>query len=100
MALRCCATHFNQGLPYVKPYFIDDETFLKGKLMTRSEKAFAKICGKAAEHRITMTELADTAGITRVTLSNWRAGRTVPLLEIFLAVEEALDQLIAEKQSV
>ncbi len=68
--------------------------------MTRSEKAVGKLCGRAAEHRIKMTELADISGVTRVTLSNWRAGRTVPMLEQFLAVEEALETIIADRASV
>lgn len=65
--------------------------------MTRSEKAVGKLCGKAAEYRIKMTDLADVSGVTRVTLSNWRAGRTIPMLEQFLAVEEALDRLVADR---
>lgn len=65
--------------------------------MTRSERAIGKLYGKAAEHRIKMTQLADRAGITRVTLSNWRSGRSAPMLEAFLAVQEALDELIAER---
>ncbi len=65
--------------------------------MTRSEKAVGKLCGKAAEYRIKMTDLADASGVTRVTLSNWRAGRTIPMLEQFLAVGEALDRLVADR---
>lgn len=65
--------------------------------MTRSEKAVGKLCGKAAQYRIKMTDLADASGVTRVTLSNWRSGRTIPMLEQFLAVEEALDQLVADR---
>lgn len=68
--------------------------------MTRSERAIGRICGKAAEHRITMTKLAEAAGITRVTLSNWRSGRTVPLLEAYLATEEALEALVSDKMRV
>lgn len=65
--------------------------------MTRSERAISKLCGRAAEHRIKMSQLADRAGITRVTLSNWRTGRSAPMLEPFLAVQEALDELVAER---
>ena len=65
--------------------------------MTRSERAIGKLYGRAAEHRIKMTQLADRAGITRVTLSNWRSGRSAPMLEAFLAAQEALDELIAER---
>lgn len=65
--------------------------------MTRSERAIGKLYGRAAEHRIKMTQLADRAGVTRVTLSNWRSGRSTPLLEMYLAVQEALDELVAER---
>lgn len=65
--------------------------------MTRSERAVSKLYGKAAEHKITMTKLAEVAGVTRVTLANWRAGRTVPRLEEFLSVEAALDELVADR---
>lgn len=72
---------------------------MKGRTMTRAEKAVSKLYGKAAEHKIKMTTLADTAGVTRVTLANWRAGRTCPRLEEFLAVEEALEGLVADRVS-
>lgn len=65
--------------------------------MTRSEQAVGRIYGRAAEHRITMTKLAEAAGVTRVTLANWRSGRTSPRLEEFLAVEAALNDLVAER---
>ncbi len=65
--------------------------------MTRSERAIGKLYGRAAEHRIKMPQLADRAGVTRVTLSNWRSGRSTPLLEMYLAVQEALDELVAER---
>lgn len=68
--------------------------------MTRSEKAISKLYGMAAEHRISMAAIADRANVTRVTLCNWRAGRSSPMLEVYLAVKEALDELVAEKQSV
>lgn len=68
--------------------------------MTRSERAIGRLYGKAAEYRIPMTALAEAAGITRVTLSNWRSGRTIPGLELYLAADEALDALIADKVSV
>lgn len=68
--------------------------------MTRSERAVSRLYGKAAEHRISMTALAEAAGVTRVTLSNWRAGRTIPLLEAYLATEEALETLVADKMGV
>lgn len=65
--------------------------------MTLVNKAIARIYGKAAEHKISAKALAEASGISRVTLSNWRNGRHAPTLEAFLAVEETLSQMIAEK---
>lgn len=68
--------------------------------MSLTKIAVADMFAKADRHRITMTALADHAGVTRVTLSNWRSGRTVPLLDAYLATQAALDGLVAEKQRV
>jgi transcriptional regulator with XRE-family HTH domain len=65
--------------------------------MTLSHKAVMRIYGRAAEHKITAGKLATAAGISRVTLSNWKRERSTPMLEAFLAVEQALDKLIADK---
>lgn len=64
--------------------------------MNLTKTAVASLFAEADRHRITMTALADRAGVTRVTLSNWRSGRTVPLLEGYLAVDAALDDLVAK----
>ena len=68
--------------------------------MTKTEKAIGKIYGLAAEHRISMINLTEAAGVTRVTLSNWRSGRTSPTLEKYLDVQDALDEMIADKKGV
>lgn len=68
--------------------------------MTRSEIAIGKLYGRAAQYRIKMTQIAEAAGVTRVTLSNWRSGRAVPSLEKYLAAEEALEELIESRISV
>jgi transcriptional regulator with XRE-family HTH domain len=65
--------------------------------MSRSQRAIGRLVGRAAEHRVSMTRLADAADVTRVTLSNWRSGRSIPSLEKYLAVEDALNDLINEK---
>ena len=65
--------------------------------MSLSQKAVAKIYGRAAEHKITATALAEASGISRVTLSNWRHGRSSPTMEAFLTVERTLDEMIADK---
>lgn len=65
--------------------------------MTLVNKAISRIYGRAAEHKISAKALAEASGISRVTLSNWRNGRHAPTLEAFLAVEDTLAQMIAEK---
>jgi transcriptional regulator with XRE-family HTH domain len=65
--------------------------------MTLSHQAVMRIYGRAAEHNITAGKLAKAAGLSRVTLSNWKRERSTPMLEAYLAVEEALEGLIAAK---
>jgi transcriptional regulator with XRE-family HTH domain len=65
--------------------------------MTLSHQAVMRIYGRAAEHNITAGKLAKAAGLSRVTLSNWKRNRSTPMLEAYLAVEKALDELISEK---
>jgi transcriptional regulator with XRE-family HTH domain len=65
--------------------------------MTLSHQAVMRIYGRAAEHNITAGKLAKAAGLSRVTLSNWKRNRSTPMLEAYLAVEQALDELISEK---
>jgi transcriptional regulator with XRE-family HTH domain len=68
--------------------------------MSLTKDAVAALFAEADRHRITMTALAERAGVTRVTLSNWRSGRTVPLLDGYLLVDAALDELMAQRASV
>lgn len=68
--------------------------------MSLTKMAVANMFAEADQHRITMTALANEAAITRVTLSNWRSGRTVPLLDAYLATRAALDSMVADKQRV
>jgi transcriptional regulator with XRE-family HTH domain len=65
--------------------------------MTLSHKAVMRLFGRAAEHNITAGKLATAAGLSRVTLSNWKRERSTPMLEAYLAMEQALEKLIAEK---
>ena len=65
--------------------------------MSLSHKAVMRIYGRAAENNISAGKLADAAGISRVTLSNWKRQRSTPMFEAYLAVEKALDDLIAAK---
>ena len=68
--------------------------------MSLTKMAVASMFAEADRHRITMTALAYQAGVTRVTLSNWRSGRTIPLLDAYLATRAALDSMVADKQRV
>jgi transcriptional regulator with XRE-family HTH domain len=69
----------------------------KGYKMTLSYQAIMRIYGRAAEHNISAGKLAAAAGLSRVTLSNWKCQRSTPMLEAYLAVEKALDELISDK---
>lgn len=68
--------------------------------MSLTKMAVASMFAEADQHRITMTALARQAGVTRVTLSNWRSGRTIPLLDAYLATRAALDSMVADKRRV
>lgn len=68
--------------------------------MTLSHQAVMRIYGRAAQHNITAGQLATAAGLSRVTLSNWKRQRSTPMLEAYLAVESALEDLIADKLNV
>lgn len=65
--------------------------------MTLSHEAVMRIYGRAAQHKITAGKLATAAGLSRVTLSNWKNERSTPKLEAYLQVEKALEELIAGK---
>jgi transcriptional regulator with XRE-family HTH domain len=65
--------------------------------MTLSYQAIMRIYARAAQHNITAIELANASGLSRVTLSNWKCQRATPMLEAYLAVESALEDLIAAK---
>ena len=65
--------------------------------MTLSQKAVSRLYGRAAEYKISAKALAEASGISRVTLSNWRNDRSAPMLESFLVVERALNEMIEAK---
>ena len=71
----------------------------KGKIMSKTIEAVSEIYAKAARHNIKAYQIADAAGVTRVTLSNWRNGRSAPTLSHYLAVCDALDMLIKSKEA-
>lgn len=68
--------------------------------MSKSRQAILDIFQQAEAHRISKTALAEAAGVTRVTLSNWRSGRTAPTLDAYLAVCDALEGIIKSRAVV
>lgn len=65
--------------------------------MTSAEQAIADFFSLAKTHKIRAYQIANEAGITRVTLSNWKSNRTDPQLGIWLAANEALNRLVQQK---
>lgn len=68
--------------------------------MTLAERAVGRLFGRAAEYKIPAYVLAKEANISRVTLSNWRTSSSIPSLENYLVVSEALDRMIRAKVGV
>lgn len=49
---------------------------------------------RAAEHRLRMSDVLREAGIDRSMWTRWKNGTTVPRLDNWLDVEQALDRLV------
>lgn len=65
--------------------------------MTNVEQVIADFFKLARSHKIRACKIATEAGITRVTLSNWKSGRNEPTLGAWLLANEALDRLVKQK---
>jgi transcriptional regulator with XRE-family HTH domain len=65
--------------------------------MTNVEQTIADFFKLAKTHKIRACKIANEAGITRVTLSNWKNERTEPQLGVWLAANDALNRLIDQK---
>ncbi len=65
--------------------------------MNTVDLAIAGFFNLAKTHKIRSYRIANEAGITRVTLSNWKCGRTEPQLGAWLAANDALNRLVAQK---
>lgn len=59
--------------------------------MKLTQEALRQLFNDIDATGVTMVYLAEQSGITRMTLNNWRAGRTTPTLEKFLSVKEVID---------
>ena len=66
--------------------------------MTNVEQAISDFYSLAKSHKIRAYQIAQEAGITRVTLSNWKRKRNEPTLGAWLLAQQALDRLVAQKQ--
>lgn len=65
--------------------------------MTNVEQAIADFFKLAKSHKIRACKIATEAGITRVTLSNWKSGRNEPTLGAWLLANDALYRLVQQK---
>lgn len=65
--------------------------------MTNVDQAIAEFYDLARTHKIRAYQIANEAGLTRVTLSNWKSGRNEPTLGAWLLANEALYRLVQQK---
>jgi len=67
--------------------------------MTNVQQTIANFFNVAKAHKIRAYQIAAEAGITRVTLSNWKTDRCEPTLAAWLLANEALKRLVEQKLS-
>jgi hypothetical protein len=67
--------------------------------MTNVQQTIANFFDVAKSHKIRAYQIANEAGITRVTLSNWKTDRCEPTLSAWLLANEALKRLVEQKIS-
>ena len=65
--------------------------------MTNVDQAIAEFYDLARTHKIRAYQIANEAGLTRVTLSNWKSKRNEPTLGAWLLANEALGRLVEQK---
>jgi transcriptional regulator with XRE-family HTH domain len=65
--------------------------------MTNVDRAIAEFYDLARAHKIRAYQIANEAGLTRVTLSNWKSKRNEPTLGAWLLANEALQRLVDQK---
>ena len=65
--------------------------------MTNVDRAIAEFYDLARAHKIRAYQIANEAGLTRVTLSNWKSKRNEPTLGAWLLANDALDRLVEQK---
>jgi transcriptional regulator with XRE-family HTH domain len=82
------------GETELKAFFIAKRKKIK---MDYTAHAIAELYAVAKHHKIKAYEIANEAGITRVTLSNWKNKRSEPMLGAYLAAFHALERIIAAR---
>jgi len=65
--------------------------------MDYTAQAVSDLYALAKQHKIRAYQIANEAGITRVTLSNWKSKRSEPMLGAYLAAFHALERIIAAR---
>ena len=65
--------------------------------MSTVQDTIADFFTVAKQHKIRACHIAKEAGITRVTLSNWKTDRCEPTLFAWLMATDALERLVAQK---
>ena len=65
--------------------------------MTNVDRAISEFYDLARAHKIRAYQIANEAGLTRVTLSNWKSKRNEPTLGAWLLANEALQRLVDQK---
>ena len=65
--------------------------------MTNVDRAISEFYDLARAHKIRAYQIANEAGLTRVTLSNWKSKRNEPTLGAWLLANEALYRLVQQK---
>ena len=60
--------------------------------MTLTQNAVEQLFADIDAANITMSKLAREAGVSRMTLNNWRTGRTLPTLEKYLSVRQVIGE--------
>ena len=67
--------------------------------MSYTKQAVSELFTDTTRAGLSLAKLAGMSGVTRVTLNNWRSGRTLPTLEKYLVVRQALDAKMEQIRS-
>lgn len=68
----------------------DDKSHVDTTVSERAQRIVTHLRGEAFTRGFTQGQLADAAGVTRVTMNNYLTGKTSMPIEVFLKVCEVL----------